>query len=601
MRHDFSYQRSTEDSHFSSRSHKKSTGTYYTPEALASLIARDAIFAWISNRCGIKISDIGELEKLKQTKREQVLNDMARITILDPAVGDGIFLSAAGEWLSKIHCALNGDYSEESLKRIITKENLYGVDLAKHAVKSCIQRLSQWSGISRASTLSNFKIGNSLVGLIAEQSNDLDVEGTDAVNWCEMFPEVFSEQQGGFDIILGNPPYGSILGTLERRFISQTYADSVGGGREGTWNSAAHFLVRAVSLMKERGQLGFLVPNSILRVMQFSKTRRFLMSNTRLWKIVDEGSPFEGVTLEMVSLFCEKTKPVNSHRIRVESRRPGLEQSNFVSSSALKNSKVFPIYHDHILKKILERGQKGLLAAGRGRDIPKDHVRKETTSKFNTPYITSGRSVRRYRLIPQHIYYTDDWYEQIPALNDSFSNEFLVATKNYRYPRCILKPKGMIHGGGIVKITPLYNDADLRVLGLILNSKLVKHVSIRYLTNYSQLTCCLNTGIMEEIPIVIPTHSTVYRVLFETLSKLHSDQSKHTYIPPLERLADALVYSLYFGDNDLETMILDREDICEASQEKEILKLVEEKMNFPVVKELEALANFPALCKQRRY
>ena len=630
MRHDSIYHSSAEEPLTSSRAHKKSTGTFYTPEPLASMIAQDAIFAWLSGRSGEQIQHINDLEGLNVPKQEQLLNDTREISILDPAVGDGVFLVAAGDWLSKILVALNDSRTENIRRNSIVKNSLYGVDLAEHAVRACNQRLGKWGNISTPSELTNFKIGNSLVGFLGHENqidglNQEDLNNTlsklmsprkseqiiddigevHPLHWHMEFSTIFSGSTPGFDIVLGNPPYGSILGTLERRNISNTYSYSVGGGRTGTWNSAAHFLVRATSLMKRGGQLGFLVPNSFLRVKQFSKTRNFLLNHSKLWKIIDEGSPFDDVTLEMVSLFCERTEVNGEHKISVESRRHGLEQSNVVSSQVLRESIVFPIYHDHILAKIHIRGQKGLLVAGRGLDIPKEHVRKKQTPKFNIPYVTSGRSVHRYSLKNQHVFYTDDWFQQNSTLKDSFENEFLVATKNYRYPRCILKPRGMIHGGGIVKITPLYPNADLHVLGLILNSRLVKQISIRYLTNYSQLTCCLNTGIIEELPLVLPKQPQVYRGLFEVLSRFHSNQNENIdggCIPALEKLADALVYSLYFGDEGLEQRVSKgMDDLYATTQEQDVVKIIDEILGDSLVRELEQLCSFPASRKLRRY
>ncbi len=630
MRHDSSYHSSSEGSLTARRAQKKSTGTFYTPEPLASMISHDTILAWLSGRSGERIRQINELESLETSKQKQLLNDIQEVSILDPAVGDGVFLATAGDWLSKILLKLGDNRSEKMRRSSIAKNNLYGVDLAKNAVSSCIQRIGKWSNIVTRSELINFKIGNSLVGLLGQENQEVDstqeglnnilsrmmsprktdqdledISKAHPLHWYMEFPTIFSGSTRGFDIVLGNPPYGSILGPIERLNISSMYMFSVGGGRTGTWNSAAHFLVRSISLMKKGAQLGFLVPNSFLRVKQFAKTRDFLLNHTRLWKIVDEGSPFDDVTLEMVSLFCEQAEVNGEYKINVESRRHGLEQSNVLSSRVLKESRVFPIYHDHILAKILKRGQKGLLVAGRGRDIPKEHVHKTQTSKFKTPYITSGRSVQRYGLKTKYIDYTDDWFQENSALKDSFENEFLVATKNYRYPRCILKPRGIIHGGGIVKITPLYSQPDLRVLGLILNSKLVKQVSIRYLTNYSQLTCCLNTGIMEDLPLLLPRQPQVYRDLFDSLSHLHSNQIESVdrgRIPILERLADALVYSLYLGDEGLEQRVSQGiSDLHATAQEQDVVKMIDEILNDSIVKELERLGNFPASRKLRRY
>lgn len=628
MRHNSSYHLSAKDSYSPSRTHRKNTGTFYTPEPLAKMIAKDAIFAWLSKKAGYIIKEIEELDGVKPSKREILLHDIKEISILDPAVGAGIFLVSAGELLSELRLSLDEEGSREEIRTAIVNKSLYGVDLATHAVNSCIEKLAKWGRLSSKSRGTNIMIGNSLVGFVNPIENKIstqvemnkalakilnpkrmdeilrELRVTHPLHWLMAFPRIFENTPPGFDIILGNPPYGSILGPIERHFISSTYSCSVGGGSNGTWNSAAHFLVRCFSLIKDGGQLGLLVPNSFLRVKQFSKTRNFLLNNTKLWKIVDEGSPFDEVTLEMVSIFCERAMVDCEHEIKVVSRRQGLEQSNMLPSRILKESQVFPIYHDHIFAKILEKGKRHLLVAGRGRDIPKQHVRKRKTSKFRIPYITSGRSVMRYSLNDKHVFFTNNWFQRDSALMESFENEFLVATKNYRYPRCILKPAGIIHGGGIVRITPLYDNADLKVLGLILNSRLVKEISIRYLTNYSQLTCCLNTGIMEELPILLPERPSLYRKLFEILSDLHSNQ-KDTFrgdIEVLERLADALVYSLYFGDNGLEQQVFrEADDLCSTAREPDIVKLVDEIHSYPLVRELEYLGNYSTSRKLRRY
>ncbi len=631
MRQDYSYQAVNDEAVRSTKSIKKSTGSYYTPGHLANLITQDSIFKWLSERVSSTIRNIEDLDGLSSNRRNTLLNNIKCVTILDPAVGEGVFLLAAANWLRKIRISLGDNDGEKNLRQSIVADCLFGVDLAPHAIITCKNKISNWiNKEEKSNTKMNIRYGNSLVGYVKIPTsietlsmNELDnsllrtihprdprkilniYNAAKPFHWGLEFQNVFRSKNSGFDIVIGNPPYGSILGSIERPFITTLYPYNVGGGKSGTWNSAAHFLVRASSLMKEGAQLGFLVPNSFLRVKQFSKIRNFLLNHLNLWKIVDEGNPFEEVTLEMVSLYCGMTQGDGEHKIIVESRRYNLEQSNVLSSRVLEESRVFSIYHDHIFSKILERGQKGLLVAGRGRDIPKEHVRKKLTSKFKTPYITSGRSVQRYGLKTQHVYYTDDWFWQDSALKDSFENELLVATKNYRYPRCIMKPRGMIHGGGIVRITPLDYNVDLRTLGLILNSRLVKQISIRYLTNYSQLTCCLNTGIMEDLPLVLPKHPRVYRNLFDTLSQLHSDQKEKTnkeYIPALDRLADALVYSLYFGDDEFEQQVSKgRNDLSVTAQEPDIIKMVDEILENPVVKELEHLCNVPATRKSRRY
>jgi hypothetical protein len=600
--------------HSETRMNKKCLGSYYTPQHLAMLIANETLDGWVVKRGSIKKSELSCLSDIDQSRKQQLLNLLRNIRILDPAVGEGAFLIAAADWLNQVREILGDDLTLDERLTDIVKNSLFGVDLVDQAVNACKKNIVRWcKQESRAALLltpddvSKIKRGNSLLGSITiEDLEKLDLLETsshiDAFHWVTEYRDIMQSSDPGFDIILGNPPYGNLLSREERMYIQRTAAFCVGGGRNGTWNSAAHFIARSRNLMKDGACLGFLVPNSILRVNQFSKTRKFLLDEICLWKIVDEGSPFEDVTLEMVSLFFEASKDCTFREIEIESRRHGFEQLNKIDADVLRSSRVFSIYHDSIFSEILKQGKRNLLTATRGRDIPKEHVSSIKSKIFKTPYITSGRSVGRYRINNQQQYYTNEWFRQDQRMRESFQNELLVATKNYRYPRCVMKPRGIIHGGGIVKITPLFENADLRAIGLILNSRLIKYICIRYLTNYSQLTTCLNTGIMESLPIVLPEHAEVFSMLFSSLSDLSSrpiDGSDSDSKPSFERLGDALVYELYFSENHtLQSLIAEKllqgvsekrhaDTFFKILEDREVLSLVENIMKNPNVKEVE--------------
>jgi hypothetical protein len=563
------------------RSQKKSLGSYYTPSYLARLIAEESLDAWFNN--------LSKSENKNQLKRVQNLK------ILDPSVGAGAFLIAAGNWLDRKRQELGDASSITKRRETIVKNSLFGVDLVEEAVEECRSELIQWTG---KIVEDNIKIGNSLTSF----------------DWNENFPMVTKRENPGFDIILGNPPYGNILTAEERKHILQTYPFCVGKNRTGTWNSAAHFIVRSSMLLRQHGELGFLIPNSILRVKQFTKTRHFLTNYLRLWKITDEGSPFQDVTLEMVTVFCSKQIPSDSDMVKVESRRPSYEQKNSIPINLLKTSGIFSLYHDDIFEMILRKGQKNLLIASRGRDIPKAFVKREKSKRYNIPYITSGRSVRRYHIDKQYQIFTDDWYERNEGMKKSFSNEMLVATKNYRYPRCVIKPRGTIHGGGIVHISPK-EDINLRTLGLILNSRLIQYICTRYLTNYSQLTTCLNTGILEELPIVLPECPDVYAVLFESLSDIYTAKDFHKQelcIKIIEKVSEALVYELYFGNDSKlqktlarliranESCTSDISNLCGLLENKSIMAHTKKIMNIAIVEKIETRLN-DATGKSPRY
>ncbi len=566
-----------------SRFQKKKLGAFYTPPHLAALITDESLNTWLDNQSA--------------TEKNHQLKMIQSVKILDPAAGAGAFLLSAADWLDKTRQKLGERTSITKRRESIVRNSLYGVDLISDAVDKCRSEILQWVSPNEEeqqvildSVHDNIKQGNSLTSF----------------DWTTEFSSVTTRTNPGFDIILGNPPYGNLLSKDEREFIQSKYPFNVGGSRTGTWNSAAHFIVRASMLLRQNGELAFLIPNSILRVKQFSKTRQFLLDNQKLWKIIDEGSPFDGVTLEMVTIFCRGQKPETSGVIKVESRRPGFEQNNSVSLKLFRSSNIFTIYHDAIFEAILEKGQKNLLIATRGRDIPKEHVKLAITKPYSTPYITSGRSVRRYHIDKKYQIYTNDWFLRNKGLKESFDNELLVATKNYRYPRCVIKPPGTIHGGGIVQIRPSSNTVNLRTLGLILNSRLIQYVCTRYLTNYSQLTTCLNTGILEELPIILPKYPETYALLFDVLSMLHHEEQtseRERCINIIETISEALVYDLYFGNNQelqREMALLLGADrtykndpmiLCEKMKTKSIVREASKVTNLPEVQQIENRLN----------
>ena len=130
------------------------------------------------------------------------------------------FLNQALEFLINEHEMLDG-YRNEILQesfiipdvsKSILENNLYGVDINEEAVE--IAKLSLWlrtaeKGRKLSDLNSNIKCGNSLI-------DDPEVAGEKAFNWKKEFPEIMkaggpvrrsSENEGGFDVVIGNPPY----------------------------------------------------------------------------------------------------------------------------------------------------------------------------------------------------------------------------------------------------------------------------------------------------------------------------------------------------------------------------------------------------------
>ena len=177
------------------------------------------------------------------------------------------------------------EWSADTTMRNIISDNIYGVDKNPQAVK--IAQLSLFLLVADPNnplpdTSGHIIPGNSIV------CDDTVDPG--AVKWEEAFPEVFTSDNPGFDIIVGNPPYGARLAAAEKAHLKKAY------GIGGT-NTAAIFVHQSLRLLKRNGAHGFIVPKSLMfSSREWTKTREALLPDMAL--LIDVGKVWRSVKLE---------------------------------------------------------------------------------------------------------------------------------------------------------------------------------------------------------------------------------------------------------------------------------------------------------------
>ena len=177
--------------------------------------------------------------------------------MLDPACGDGSFVMAVLEHLGR------GASDRLSLVR----ECVFGVDADPVAVDSLRERVAAWIGCGSASDeekkrvlATNFLYGDALLGPDWADS-ETEFAGQSpwdsrAIHWSAAFPHVAAD--GGFDLVIGNPPYRRELNAKIDfdRIAASPLGQRWRRARMDLWH---YFLHRGLDLLKPGGTLCYIV------------------------------------------------------------------------------------------------------------------------------------------------------------------------------------------------------------------------------------------------------------------------------------------------------------------------------------------------------
>ncbi|MFA5857436.1 MAG: hypothetical protein WC955_00055 [Elusimicrobiota bacterium] len=110
--------------------------------------------------------------------------------------------------------------------------------------------------------------------------------------WKLHFADVF--ENGGFDVVIGNPPYGVEFSEYEKNVLDAKFNE----WKSLTKNSAIYFIYLSNILINKNGVNSFIVPKSLCYSLGWNQCAKFILSG--LHKFIDTGKAFEQVKLEQV-------------------------------------------------------------------------------------------------------------------------------------------------------------------------------------------------------------------------------------------------------------------------------------------------------------
>jgi len=287
----------------------KSKGAVSTPQYLVEDLLKRTI---ISKE--LKVKGIDEIFNTK---------------VLDFACGSGVFLIGIFEYIEKQlielyqeksnpqYKQLFYEYGSETIltiegKRQIIQNCIYGIDIDPEAYEVAKMALSlkiidnldffesyQALGIFGSKILNsvgeNIKCGNTLINIdILEKypqilKDEAQLFKTNPFDWqsTEGFSAIFREK-GGFDFIVGNPPYVEVKNyneeyPLMHRYIKEQYRSS----KNGKIDLSIVFIERGLSLLNAQGRMGLIVQNRWFKTDYGKKLRQFITSHKFLSQVIN--------------------------------------------------------------------------------------------------------------------------------------------------------------------------------------------------------------------------------------------------------------------------------------------------------------------------
>jgi hypothetical protein len=311
---------------------RKAGGVYYTPTYIVEYIVQNTVGKLLEGR----------------TPR-----DAAKLKILDPACGSGTFplgayqylldwhlkwylVNEPEKWLTgkspAIYQVKDGYRLTTAKKKEILLNNIFGVDIDAQAVEVTklsllLKVLEGESSETIGSQLAlfqervlpdlghNIKCGNSLIGPDYYEGQQLTMgfEGEEeryrvnAFDWKGEFSQVFIH--GGFDVVVGNPPYIRIQELQETSPIDvEFYKKRYQAASKGNYDIYVVFIEKGLSILNERGRLGFILPHKFFNAQYGAPVRSVIANGKHLAKVVHFGDQqvFESATTYTCLMFLDK-------------------------------------------------------------------------------------------------------------------------------------------------------------------------------------------------------------------------------------------------------------------------------------------------------
>ena len=284
-----------------SENKKKDEGIYFTPSFITEYICKKVLLHILKKNS--KTNSIKQLLFEYRRNFDDLYQKLKNLKIIDPSCGNGAFIIKMFHILIDLHLKIiqfQKKSINSNLELDIIKNNLYGVDINEKNINSLKKELLRLLNDKNDNPTQlcelnkNFKVGNSI-------ASEKLLDGT-KFDWKLDFKDILDN--GGFDIVIGNPPWGANIDNL-RDYYRKKYKNIL----KGQFDSFSIFLYDNIkNQLKKKGIIGFVVPNELC-LLDLNKNLRKYLLKFKILEIINLGFDiFQDVQKPTLIIILEKEK-----------------------------------------------------------------------------------------------------------------------------------------------------------------------------------------------------------------------------------------------------------------------------------------------------
>ena len=593
-------------------SDKKSSGTYYTPPEVVRFMCRDVLTHYLSNSTGLSYDDMHSLiSKITAGtaagRQHSISTDIIKaadkaledIRIFDPSTGCGAFATGILDEIVRLRAAMteyirpgSSEYKTRRIERhpFVLKLNaiarsIYGADIDPVAVE--ITRLRLWNDLykeferyrAEAGAPADIQEKDKAENCTPAEGRNIAYSAGELAHMpgyggfkCNIIcsDSLLEYEAGGFDAVIGNPPYISAVAAAKRGWDMRQTVKKKFPQLKGAFDIYAAFLLDGIRKTNEKGVYCWIVPNKLLVSQYAAPVLEYLKQNGLRYSIsVSDIGVFSGVGVYPIIITGNRYQTGNG-----EMPVPSERYSEY-SADSLQNlagrcfvirpeMKKYETFADHNIK--ISSGAAGFQAAALKQYITQDPDAGDSgvSDGSRIPFIVSG-AIDKYRIRHDSIRYMGTTYKR-PYISkgekiadnkwELWNREKICIAGLTKELEAYYSKKPLALGVGVYAIYGFGGYDPLCLLGLI-NSKFMSwYVSVKFHEKHlSENYLAINKYTLEQLPLAKADGDLQAAIACRAeklLQILNTGSSARNGIAEAEQLLaeiDELVYMMYQLDD----------------------------------------------------